>query len=713
MVLPPQCRGYWAALQAHKKYIFTEAAKNKNKSVERVAWQWDENPFEAAQAQKARLEAFKANTTAQPDTPHNGHQVASGSRSTPGSGNASATTSGRNTPISGPNNMNQHGPSLPKDTPEVKMSAEMRKLVQETIRKMRELRPPAPPDAAIGGEAGPSTAFILSKEEHKDAVAGLQSIGYRKGHIESALAYFQTPQARYDPLLEGLSKDTVQETVLQYLQITLSEEELPDQMNNIVSSHRSTNGKRSYQGTPDANIRITRRHDNEHGLARSWIVDKIVKEAGYPEKAVSRAVESAEGEEARTFAILLRKLAGWQADFDETITGNRDNLDKEDIKLKRETEIEALESLLGNAVQRKGQHLLEIRLASSGATLLLNIMLHPSTNYPSPVTPEQSMDNNLLPIPTFYISNINHANGVTAIPGYIRLHLTFLVLDKIATDWRDIIEAGEGGVIYEMATFLQEIVDKVLHHPPPSADVLRLLEADTDLHLSNGMSDLSMSGAGKSRDKRTNQNRQGGGGQPAPLGDNASLLEQFKTLQETIAYQSMLSKRRSLPAQSSRQALIDLISSNRVVIVSGATGSGKTTQVPAYVLEDAIQNMRGEQTNMIITQPRRISAIGVASRVAQERCEELGKDGTLVGYAIRGERKASRQCRMLFCTTGIRKLWSSESAVTLCTLSIDSTVLQRLSRGGDPDLKNVSHVFVDEVCLKLWILSLQLFFQTC
>lgn len=104
--------------------------------------------------------------------------------------------------------------------------------------------------------------------------------------------------------------------------------------------------------------------------------------------------------------------------------------------------------------------------------------------------------------------------------------------------------------------------------------------------------------------------------------------------------------------------------------------------VPAFVLEDAILRGEGATTSIVVTQPRRVSAIGVASRVAQERCEELSPssppsaDG-LVGYAIRGERRAGRSCRALFCTTGV--------------------VLARLGRGGDPDLDGVSHIFIDEV----------------
>lgn len=70
----------------------------------------------------------------------------------------------------------------------------------------------------------------------------------------------------------------------------------------------------------------------------------------------------------------------------------------------------------------------------------------------------------------------------------------------------------------------------------------------------------------------------------------------------------------------------------QVVIVEGETGSGKTTQVPQFILEDAAES--GSHCHIICTQPRRLSAIGVAERVANERTERLG---STVGYRIRLE----------------------------------------------------------------------------
>lgn len=85
-------------------------------------------------------------------------------------------------------------------------------------------------------------------------------------------------------------------------------------------------------------------------------------------------------------------------------------------------------------------------------------------------------------------------------------------------------------------------------------------------------------------------------------------------------------------------------------MVSGETGCGKTTQLPQFILEEEISSLRGAACNIVCTQPRRISAISVAARIASERGESLGET---VGYQIRLEAKRSDQTRLLFCTTGV------------------------------------------------------------
>lgn len=63
----------------------------------------------------------------------------------------------------------------------------------------------------------------------------------------------------------------------------------------------------------------------------------------------------------------------------------------------------------------------------------------------------------------------------------------------------------------------------------------------------------------------------------------------------------------------------------QVVVISGETGCGKTTQLPQYVLESEIESGRGAFCNIICTQPRRISAMAVSERVSAERGENLGE----------------------------------------------------------------------------------------
>jgi ATP-dependent RNA helicase DHX57 len=72
-------------------------------------------------------------------------------------------------------------------------------------------------------------------------------------------------------------------------------------------------------------------------------------------------------------------------------------------------------------------------------------------------------------------------------------------------------------------------------------------------------------------------------------------------------------------------------------------------QVPQFLLEQAIAAGSGAACNIIVTQPRRISATGLAMRVAAERGEPVG--GT-VGYSVRLDSKQSARTRLLFCTTG-------------------------------------------------------------
>lgn len=128
--------------------------------------------------------------------------------------------------------------------------------------------------------------------------------------------------------------------------------------------------------------------------------------------------------------------------------------------------------------------------------------------------------------------------------------------------------------------------------------------------------------------------------------------------------------RQALPAFGQRQAFLDAVAIHQVVVVEGETGSGKTTQIPQFILEAAADAQ--VPCGMVCTQPRRLAASSVAERVAVERGESVGG---CVGYAFRMESRASASTRLLFVTVGV--------------------LLRRLE--SDIDLQGTTHVIVDEV----------------
>ena len=92
--------------------------------------------------------------------------------------------------------------------------------------------------------------------------------------------------------------------------------------------------------------------------------------------------------------------------------------------------------------------------------------------------------------------------------------------------------------------------------------------------------------------------------------------------------------RENLPIFAKREEILETIRSHQIIMIKGETGCGKTTQVSQYILEDRIQKSNGSMTNILVAQPRRISAVAVANRVAEERAE------------IIGERSNGQVCRM-------------------------------------------------------------------
>lgn len=141
----------------------------------------------------------------------------------------------------------------------------------------------------------------------------------------------------------------------------------------------------------------------------------------------------------------------------------------------------------------------------------------------------------------------------------------------------------------------------------------------------------------------------------------------------TNSSMQIIQERLRLPIAPYRDAIMNCLAQNQVMIISGSTGSGKTTQIPQFILESATQ--QGEACRIICTQPRRLSAITVADRVSYERNEQLGQT---IGYQIRLESRLSPITNLVFCTNGV---------LLRCLMGKNSTSI----------LNDVTHIIVDEV----------------
>jgi ATP-dependent helicase HrpA len=101
-----------------------------------------------------------------------------------------------------------------------------------------------------------------------------------------------------------------------------------------------------------------------------------------------------------------------------------------------------------------------------------------------------------------------------------------------------------------------------------------------------------------------------------------------------------------LPISARVPDIAAAIRNHPVLIVAGATGSGKTTQLPKVALELG----RGNERRIGVTQPRRIAATSVAARVASELGCAVGAE---VGYKIRFDSRVGQRTRVEFMTDGI------------------------------------------------------------
>ncbi|XP_061935350.1 ATP-dependent RNA helicase DHX30 isoform X2 [Apis cerana] len=128
---------------------------------------------------------------------------------------------------------------------------------------------------------------------------------------------------------------------------------------------------------------------------------------------------------------------------------------------------------------------------------------------------------------------------------------------------------------------------------------------------------------------------------------------------------------KNLPVINYKEKILNSLQNNQVLVIKGDTGCGKSTQIPQFILDAYKEQNKICECNIIVTEPRKISTISLAHRVAWERDENIGNT---IGYHVRFEKKIPKvqNGSILYCTTGI--------------------LLQKLKY----DLQGISHIIIDE-----------------
>ncbi|KAJ4311008.1 putative ATP-dependent RNA helicase ucp12 [Fusarium piperis] len=371
-------------------------------------------------------------------------------------------------------------------------------------------------------------------------------------------------------------------------------------------------------------------------LRREGIIKRLAQ-SGYSLELATRVLDEQGGDEGKAAETLQNLLFS----SDSQSTDDSDFLDLGTPEEQWEEEIGSLEAMYGDGFERDGDSVIRIKLDSvknGQQTVEASLQVRQPATYPA---------NLILSI-------------VANLPSYIKLSIIRKALEHMEESLRD-----EPMKIYLVMDWVQQNINGIIENPGKIVDISAVSSAAAEFKPVAAIAQKKRPSRAPKMIKwvRDEGNR-----------------EQWLRRQESSSWKDMLSKRQRLPAWQMREAIIGTVKSNHVTIISGETGSGKSTQSMQFVLDDLYAHGLGGCANMIVTQPRRISALGLADRVAEERCSRVGDE---VGYAIRGESRRSKDTRITFVTTGVllRRLQTSGGRVEDVVAS----------------LADVSHVVIDEV----------------
>uniref|UniRef100_A0A3P8ND84 ATP-dependent RNA helicase DHX29 n=1 Tax=Astatotilapia calliptera TaxID=8154 RepID=A0A3P8ND84_ASTCA len=198
--------------------------------------------------------------------------------------------------------------------------------------------------------------------------------------------------------------------------------------------------------------------------------------------------------------------------------------------------------------------------------------------------------------------------------------------------------------------------------------------ADGDEEPEESWENLAGLDIGEKRQEQEDKSEKRGGRRE--VADLEAARELLLKLKKSPLARKLQAEREQLPVFQHRHRVLEALQRHPVVVVAGETGSGKSTQIPQFLLEDLLTGGTAAQPcNIVVTQPRRISAMSLACRVSQELgCEDgPGSKSSLCGYQIRMENQSGDWTRLLYCTTGVllRKLQHDRHLTSLTHIIVD------------------------------------------
>ncbi|KAK6527982.1 hypothetical protein TWF281_009241 [Arthrobotrys megalospora] len=378
-------------------------------------------------------------------------------------------------------------------------------------------------------------------------------------------------------------------------------------------------------------------------LAREYAAKRL-SAAGYPLEAAREALAACGDNETRAAEILMQTLV--YGEPKRRAINNEEDLiifdDEPQISSEHwQEEQDSLEAIYGEKYTRISEDICQINLEVNSTKLPKKIILEVrkpcSGSYPDEIP-------------------VCAVISEPSLPSHVRLSL----IRRIA-DYAEPLK-GEA-MIFAVVDWLETSIEEMVNRPGKLKEVSSVVAGAAAIRSAH----KPIAHKRKNTKHRTNPIDWTPG-----LPEALEMLKLAEERMDTMDGRKMMSVRRSLPAWNLRAHITECIDSNSVTVISGETGSGKSTQCVQFVLDDLIHRNLGTAAKILCTQPRRISAIGLAERVSAERCGEVG---TEVGYAIRGESKIGPNTRITFMTTGV--------------------LLRRLHDGDG--LSDISHVFIDEV----------------